>query len=317
MFASLATLCSYQSALAETHCQTIDNILYSMSLVRDIQSAKNDLSYAESTSKLEKLVGKIALSDLISPNAEGAFPAETRAIFQYISSLQEAVAGAPPRYDDHTLQTIGHETSPEFTRSLQSLAAYWNCTAEELSPQLEAERRAVYSGRSIKHVTKAATELANPVLGQSKGRIRTSNSGIALQQVRLDSAIPKGGLQLFFLMAILALLIAAYSLRKRSKTFRMREKRRLLHMPVNIRIGALNYTMTMVDISMNGFKIQHPGVIQRPGKLRVELGGTWYRAQIKWNNTLFAGVRFKNPINTQTFNAVVQSSLQTKVKENR
>lgn len=280
-----------------------------MSLVRDIQFATNDLSNAEGTSKLGELVEKIALSNLIYPDRQGAFPAETRAISQYISSLQEAVAGAQPSNDDYTLQTIGRETSAELTRSLQSLSTYWNCTAEELSPQLEAESSAVYSGRSIERVTKAATELANPALGQSKERIRTSNSGIVLQQVRLDSAIPKGGLQLFFLMVILGLLIVAYSVRKRSKTFRMREKRRLLHMPVNIRIGAVDYTMIMVDISMNGFKIQHPGIIQRPGKLRVELGGTWYRAQIKWNNKLFAGVRFKNPLNTRTFNAVVQSSL--------
>ncbi|MDB2438744.1 PilZ domain-containing protein [Hellea sp.] len=304
----LAMLSSLQLAHAETACQSIDNILHSISLVQEIQNAKTEEVYFDNVTKLEKLLESILPPALILPEIQDAYLAESRVIYQYISSLRMVVHGAQLGHEEYAVEALGHGASHDFTRSLLSLEAHWNCTPAQLTPQLEVGGHAVFSGGAITQVKKPADKRVNPVLGQSQGRNRPSHSRTTLQRVILDSAYPKGSLELFFLIMCLALILAPYFIMKRSKTIRKREERRSLNMPVNIRMGVVDYTMIMVDISMNGFKIQHPGVIQRKGKLEVKLGEIWYPAQIKWHNKLFAGIRFKKPINQLTFNAVLRSS---------
>ena len=79
-------------------------------------------------------------------------------------------------------------------------------------------------------------------------------------------------------------------------------------MPSKIRIGKAEHTIIIVDISMNGTKIQHSEIINQQGKLHIELDGTWYSGKIKWTNKLFAGVKFERSISLQTFNAVLQAA---------
>jgi len=94
----------------------------------------------------------------------------------------------------------------------------------------------------------------------------------------------------------------------RSHKTRVREQRRVLNIPISIKMGSTAYDAGLVDISMNGLKLEHAGRIKRPSKLHVQLGEMWYLGQIKWHNKLYAGVKFKKPIDADTLSAVITSA---------
>jgi len=69
--------------------------------------------------------------------------------------------------------------------------------------------------------------------------------------------------------------------------------------------------MIIIDITRNGFKIEHDGQIEKAQTLKVQLNGKWHVGQIKWHNNFYAGVRFKKPIAEKSFRDIITNKART------
>ncbi len=305
-------------AIANPACQMIDKVLGTFSLIRDIQIDQSDRRYAENMSKLATLVDQISLPALVPPQSRDGLSTESAALFYYLSSLREAVVGAKYGYDDHAKLTLNNGITKEFTASIKSLDDYWQCTPQAPPPNSEARNM----GEAVGAKT-AQGDFAKPLLQAPPDRDRTDDNRLAdnrlsdnrLSDNRLAGRVKFGlvtplsntslSLALVVFIALFGMLFYAH---KRTKNFKVRDARRVVRTARNVRIGKSVFQIIIVDISMNGAKIQHAELINKQKKLQIELDGTWYPGQIKWRNQMFAGIKFDRSIGTQTFNTILQSS---------
>ena len=311
ILACLITVIYSPPARADSACQMIDRVLGTLSVVRKIQIDRSDTNYSENMSKLGVLVDQISLPTLFPPNTNNALQVEKEAFFYYLSNLREAVANANVEYHDYARQTLNKGIKSEFTDSILSLEYYWNCRVDGSSSEKETTTNAKhpsYLENPITTVKIFPVELPKPSVAKLNTVSRASKSGISKRVNFSFPSIHQGNSLLAPLLVILALFTLLYFALSRSKSFKVRENRRLLHIPVKTRIGKVDHTMEIVDISMNGIKILHSGVILKQHKLRIQLDGTWHLGQIKWSNDLFAGVKFNKPISNQTLDTVIQST---------
>ncbi|MGB6231764.1 MAG: PilZ domain-containing protein [Litorimonas sp.] len=89
---------------------------------------------------------------------------------------------------------------------------------------------------------------------------------------------------------------------------RQREERRMLFRTVAVQVGEAESQMTLVDLSMNGFKIKHEGFLGEAKRLFVELEGEWMSGEVRWANPQFAGVKFDRPIGAEMLAAVMEGA---------
>ncbi len=311
LFAVFLIMTSPVPARAETACQMIDKILATVFLVRDIQIDQNDRHYAGNMSKLAALVDEISLPMLVPPSSQDALSTESTALFHYISSLREAVAGAKSGYDDHARRILNTGMTREFTASLQSLDDYWQCTPETPSPGTEAQSATKPQSAAKKPVGAADTKmmLAPGSLAGSGLQAPPTRSSPAGKGgwVQYGLVTPLSNASLLFSLTLMALFGMFYFMHKRARNYKVRDTRCFVQMVSKMRLGQSVHGITIVDISMNGAKIQHRKRIKTPGKLQIELDGIWYPGQIIWRNQQFAGIKFDRPIGAQVFNTVLQS----------
>lgn len=300
------------ASAAPAACDMIGDLLYSTSLVWESQTVKTDEDLTDILRDLNGMVGQISRPDLMPPETSEMFTLEGDVVFTYLSTLREAISGAEAGHVAYAKALLKEGPPPDFIRSLESLETSWQCQTADAEPPSERgdlTQEALYAGSHRAAPERVMTDQSSPALGSLRARARPSTSGTVLQELKLDGVLTEGSFKLFFLIVALILGLTLFHHFKGSKKRVARENRRLVHLPVNIRMGPVDYEMTMVDISMNGFKIQHPGVIQRQGPLSVNLAEAWHEADIKWTNNLFAGVRFKRPLTPRLYARVVESSL--------
>jgi len=308
-------------AIAAPACQMIDKVLGTFSLVRDIQIDQNDKHYAENMSKLAALVEQISLPALVPPQSLDELSAESAALFHYISSLRTAVASAKSGYDDHAKQTLNTGITKAFTASIQSLAYYWNCMPEQPAPDIQkvsvaearsAPNKPLYLGAADTSVKPVRGERVKPLMEKPgiRNRLadnRPTDSRLA-GRVKFGLVTPVSNTSL--LLAFMVFFVqfgTLYIVHKRARNYKVRDARCFVHMVSKMRMGKSVHGIIIVDISMNGAKIQHRKLIKKQKKLQIELGGIWYPGQIQWSNQRFAGVKFDRPIGAQVFNTVLQS----------
>lgn len=273
-----------------------------------------DEEFSDILNDLDVLVGQISRPDLLPAEDPETFEAESAVIFAYLSTLREAISGAEAGHLDYAKSLLTAGPPPDFIRGLESLDTHWQCQMADTEPLPEAgdlTQEAVYAGGNRVTTERIMTDQSSPALGALRTRARPSTSGTILQSRALDGVLVEGSFKLFVLILFMIAGLVLFHRIRGSKTLRARENRRLVHLLVSIRMGPVDYEMSMVDISMNGFKIQHGGVIRRDGHLQVKLYNDWYDADIKWTNSLFAGVRFKRAIPPQLFERVVEASEAT------
>lgn len=310
ILAVLAAIGGFQTARAEPACDTISAVMQTASLVRKIQADKAHRNDPENFARLDILVGQISLPALVPPETGDALADESAALRAYLSTIREAIAGSKSGYDDYARQTLITGLNRDLARSLQSLDQHWGCGPDEdLSEEdedipVDAALGAGASEETVEDRREEAVNLEakNPSSGSGAVTGGQSN-GVGFGR----GALMGGGTTLFSLMVLgIALVALGFYLRRRAKTRTVREARRLLHKPVQVRFGTEEAEMFVVDISMNGFKIEHSGRILHEGKLQVKLEGIWHAGHVRWQNDFFAGVKFNKPIDSETLSAVVQ-----------
>lgn len=310
IFGIVLTLSGVQTARAEPACDTISAVMRTASLIRKVQADKTHRNDFENFTRLESLVGQISLPALVPPETGDVLADESAALRAYLSSIREAIAGSKSGYDDYARETLITGLNRDLARSLQSLDQHWGCGPdEELSQEdedipVDAAQGAGADEETVEDRREETVNLQakNPGSGSGAETGGQSN-GVGLAR----GALMDGGTTLFSLIMLgIALIALGFYLRRRAKNRTVREARSLLHKPVQVRFGTDQAEMFVVDISMNGFKLEHSGRILHEGKVQVELEGIWHAGHVRWQNDFFAGVKFNKPINSETLSAVVQ-----------
>lgn len=312
--ACLLMLQSAASARAPMPCETIDEILYSASLVKRVQHAANDKDYERAVRELNTVASQIALPALMrtqdTGQIGGSFKTERAALFLYLSNIRDGASAGQSGFQVYSQDILSRAITPDLTQSLTVLEGYWNCAPKppaEITAQVKMQTtEAEYNTGALADEDGVETQLPSIAAGTTQTARRFSGGGSTLPAARLDSVMPKASVSLFLLLAGLSFVIGVGYARTQSRKSRAREKRRLLNLIVPIKLGPVKYAVDLVDISMNGFKLQHDGVIKRDGKLHIELEGEWYLGQIKWHNKLFAGVKFKRPLEEDVLESVIE-----------
>jgi len=88
---------------------------------------------------------------------------------------------------------------------------------------------------------------------------------------------------------------------RQGKEYEAREVRRLVNIPIKVRLNGQTLNFFLVDISRHGAKINHAKSIQSHETIDIRLGGVWYPAQIRWHNRLFAGIKFDKLLKPKAF----------------
>ncbi len=289
----------------------LDNVLASFSLLQDVQTEQSARQFSRTMSELDTVANQISLPVLQPPNFRQEFPDESRAFFLYLSNIREATASAQAGHNDYAKQMLRGGVPASFASAVQSVERHWNCAEVIARKETEAVKTIRNTKKSEASDTKfknQLTEMAGVVSGNSKSEMRGATNASRRGATVNQNVTLAGSALLFVIMAILMAGIGLFFVRRQANQSRAREERRLIHRPAKIRIGTRSYTLIIVDMTRQGLKIKHSGMIQRQRKLRIRLAGRWYKGQIKWNNHFFAGVMLNKPIDDKTFQHVIDTS---------
>ena len=307
IFGFMVTLCAYSTAQAQTACETVDNVLRSVAVVKDMDSERSQRTFSEVIFELEGLVEQISVPVLTPQSTGNTLDVQRAVTSQYVSNMRDAIVAAESGYENYAKQTLRNGLNTDFTQSIETLTGYWNCNPaeEDNRPDTEAETiQTVYRSAPKDRVETRTVQRPRIVEGESMARNRSANGGV-MQQANLDRGqLLEANAMVFLLMIGFFILVGLFFyVQNRTKKFKAREARRLVQLPVQVRVDKDNYAALVVDISMNGLKMQHPDAINGQRKLSVQIGGSWHVGQIMWSNKMFAGIKFKKPIDRQTYTA--------------
>jgi|GEM_PF-6378775 len=313
----LASYASVAYAQTSPACQTIDTILQTVSVVRDIQTNPSTRDYAQNLVKLDRLTMQISLPTLMPIEGSGAAPQPapigTDAVTDYVSNMRAALAlaGTQARQDAKPILTNG--LTQDFSNSLQSVEKFWSCTSGENALQTgQLEGSEDHTGVTSAVIEYEQSQSERPSLNASESKGLSANSRV-LNQSKVGRDVDFELTPPFFLVGgFLLLILGLFVAQRRSKRFKARAKRRILNVPVRVKFAKTDVAMVLVDISRNGVKVQHGELLGGQKKVNLHINGKWLSGHVIWSNDSFAGVQFKRPMKALTFNAFVETALGSK-----
>lgn len=198
----------------------------------------------------------------------------------------------------------------DFVDRMRRLETRWSCDPDRQSA--EALTRAQGEPQPAGPPGTPNLRPDNPVGGTNSGFSR----GSVAAGSSLNSAI--SGRDLAFLSAFGVILLGGLFWlyrRRNSAEFREREIRQMLSKKVTIKMGRTQHDAVLVDMSMNGFKLQHNGCVGKVRKLEIFLADQWHMGHIRWRNDGFAGVRFGRPVSPDTLRATARNGFDALIDE--
>lgn len=293
-----------QNANDSAACQTIDRVWETVSVIRQLDGTQNARTNQRDLRRIQSLLPQISATTL--GDASQAQP-----ISRFVTQIETALTSTETQLS--LSSNVKQVVSTAFLRDVQSLDAYWNCRRSEAAVDSAGDFEVPATTRNDTGVLDDATaDDKNIIAGMSEANGLSPNSRV-LKNSKVGRDIDFELTPPLFFIAFLAFCLGiTLYLRKRSKGFRSRQKRRILQTPILAQLGKKNFAMTLVDISMNGGKVQHSGEIEKQKTIKLEINGRWYAGKIIWTNEAFAGVSFKKPLKSSIFNAAVSAALGEK-----
>ncbi|GLQ20937.1 PilZ domain-containing protein [Algimonas porphyrae] len=307
ILAALIAAGSAGTAQARIDCDSIDAVWNSAAIVRQLQTSTDDVIYQRNLLRLEMLIAEMS-----QPNNPlgGAAPEDQAKIGEYAVTLEAALAAARSGRRDMASTLFGNSLSPAFARSLATLDEDGDCSQVEFDSTFQADQ------------FMAATPMAGDdnirEIKLTPGSLAGSGEALADQQRTLPSVdgyqgprfrpgvLFKGDLAVFFGMILALLALPAFIYWRRwAANYQTREARRVLQSPASVLLDQTRRDMIIVDISMNGMKLDHGGAINSHKRLNVQLAGRWILGHIRWQNASYAGIQFDRPIDPDTLSAVM------------
>lgn len=315
IFACFLGLISAQTARAETACGTLSHMIESVSLVRQIQTDPGGPAYDAQIERLNAVTSQISLPDLIPADPAASRPAERDALIRYVSGLREAVSGAASGHDTYARQTLETVITPAVFGGLSSLETHWGCGGEENSQPSDVDRdtdTAAFSGADGGDTDNSQKHLSNPTDSTTNTRNRPASDSAGNRTSFGRDAVVTGNTMTFFIMLLVMALVGTFFFaQSRARRTKVRETRRALNVLVDVQLDGQDRQMRLVDISMNGFKVRHSGLIDGQEDITIAIGDTWHPGHVRWANPHYAGVKFKRAIDPDTLASVMDSPPDT------
>lgn len=315
IFACFLGLISAQTARAEIACDTLSHMIESVSLVRQIQTVPGGPAYQAQIERLGAVTSQISLPDLIPDTPAATRPTERDALIRYVLGLREAVSGAASGHERYARQTLETIITPAVFGGLSSLETHWGCGGEDDSQPSDDDRdtgTTAYAGANGGDTDNSQKNLSNPTESTPNTRDQPTNDSAGDgTSFRRESAVTGNTMTLFIMLLVMGLIGVFFFAQSRARKNKARETRRSLNILVTVQMDGQNHDMRLVDISMNGFKVRHSGLIDGQENLTIAIGDTWHPGHVRWANPHYAGVKFRRAIDPGTLASVVENPPDT------
>lgn len=306
LFCLALFLSCFQSTGATANCENIDNVLGTLSILRDVKANEDKKPFNDYISSLDNRLSLITLSALQPDSYRESFPEESQALFLYTSTLRGAVASAKAGYSESAQEILNASDPTSISESLLALNRYWNCSGEDATrglAGLKAEESAFESNKT--RPLEAEKEKSAAFSSGISPTGKKTGSPDLRQSLSNGPSLDIRGHPILSITMALILIALVYGGRKYSKRSRMRDYRHLIHQDTGFKLGKKRYHMTIIDITQRGLKFKHDGLIKRQRKVAIELNGDWYKCRLVWKNANFAGAKFRTPLKEETMNALL------------
>ena len=296
-------------AFSQTPCETIDAILQTVSTVRDFEIDAGKARTLETLSVLERQLDRLSLVSLFPSLDKNVFLLEQKEILAYLSKIQTAVTAGENNFSPDVRGYTEEVITPEFISTLSSLNSYWGCNFVQSQSDQTVSLHQNYSSKFGLDPVKTEDRLGgvySPIPKMLNGPKRGEGHA-SVSHVTLNPLLLEGGKGVLLLMTFIVVSSAStYLYFKYQALQSVREMRHLLYLPVISKINNVTHPMVLVDISMNGGKLQHDQAIEGKPHISFFVGKRWLKGQVRWSNSSYAGVLFKSPLDAHVLMDVVQ-----------
>lgn len=295
----LAPLASAQTSTPSDACETVTDLWQSAIMIRTVAQMPGRID-AGSRDTLQTRINTLSLSALTDASNDLQTEIHRRALerFQNQARVKLSESGAS--------QSLADLLTPDLFTRLQALEKRLGCVAQDTLDELDFQAPA--QGPSGPGST-ADSLSTDATLSQRSGGLSagTLSSGQSVSSPLTASDF--GALAL--MIAILIGLPYWLYYRRNSASYKAREVRHILSQSVTVRINERPLQLTLVDLSMNGFKLRHDGRVEGTGSIDMALGGDWHNGHIRWRNDGFIGGNFVHPLPPATMIDVIDKAVET------
>lgn len=320
IFASLTEMAAAQNAPIVKHaeltqagltaCQSLHHITIILSDLHNSPiSASRALDEVE-VAKLSRHIQKLERITKTSYYADSNLNTEMLVLSKIKVNLDAHLETSP------SMRTpLENVVPPNFTKVLRSVSTGLNCEQymfDTLIPiQTDSKGKPSFKGANrtnSEFLDNAASASQNPTYHHIENQTLISDAS-ARHLARNPMKFPfDGNSRYLFPLTLITFVCVIIYMYRRFKKFEAREPRKILNHLIKVKIKDEIYNFHLVDLSRNGAKLNHLKSIKSKSNVHLELGNSWYLGQIKWHNNLFAGVKFKAPLDVPTFDEIVNTS---------
>lgn len=305
--AVLVAATTFQTAKAQSACESINDVVETVALVRTLQTAQGDRDQIGALMQLDNNVRRMSVDPILSAAALQALPTEAHALNLYVDTLESALVQARAGQGDIAKQIVISALAGEAASAISAFGDYWECRPQNAEnaalPDIASDAASKTPGSTDS--TAASDRWARSVAEGSDVRDRSGErSGLSGGYYGRDAVVGSNSMMGLIVMGAMALVGGFVVAWRRRRSKNAREARKVLNRSISARINGEISDLVLIDLSMNGAKLQHFDTLEGTEKIDIQLSGRWHAAQMKWCNPLFAGIMFRKAIDMETMEAI-------------
>jgi len=191
--------------------------------------------------------------------------------------------------------------TPEVSKSFLHLQRYWSCAVSDTAPG--GTPHANTSGLS----TGRQSAQAKTKLSASEKDLVSLKNGTANSALETGPKInPSWSIWAIIQLLLVSLSVALTMLRYQQQSDdRRRSKRHNVNIPISMKFRGKNLPITLVEVSLSGCKISHRHRELKSKKVKLNFPERSKRARVVWQNELYAGIQFRNPLELEMLKALL------------
>ena len=293
-------------ASARDMCQTVEVTIESLAIVQALSVEPDSRTLAK---RLERSAESLQASGFTQDATNRLSLSEQTALQNYITALQQAAVLTQAGLVGDMPTIVAPHVDSELFTAISNLEQQGDCLPEETTEEMP-EAMTAPQGLSTQSGSGTATgspmQLRNPATGKpASGKSLPDTPGERRGAYAGEGAIVSGNTVMFYTMILgFGLVALVVYLTRRLNRQTQREARRVLSQPVKVFLNGSLHHFLLIDISMNGAKLGHAGEVAEDDNIGIDIGGTWYDAQVRWANAHFAGVKFKKALDALTLEQI-------------
>ncbi len=290
-------LAGLQQAKASTPCNSIDTVVRSLSALRHIQADGHPNLAARKVAALDKSLAAVSLSAIHQRIGQQVVRTQYTVVAGFIHETRLAVSA----YNGGAIaqaSAILHSAIPaSIGASVAELQRAFRCAANRA-----ASPRPIYTSKQA-NPKRAAYDTA--IIANTGKHVSRLEPGSPASMHRMG--IPAAWQFLLMLVGVSA-VAAVMATWQSNQTHQQREERHICHQPILVWIRRRSAQLIIVDFTRFGMKLDHRGLIKDQRTLHFQLNKKWSKGKIVWHNSIFAGVKFSQPLTDEQYLALKRVS---------